>query len=120
MFTWIDKAKKYKTYSTDNNANEKELDYFKNVPLLFIDDLFKTPSSSGVTSADINLALDIVDYRYRNNLVTIFSSEMSIAQIIDISEALGGRIKQKAAEYAININKDRSRNYRLKGKKVDL
>lgn len=115
LFTWIDNAKKLKRFSADDESVEFATAAFKNVPLLYIDDLFKTCSGAGVTNADINLALDIIDYRYRNNLVTIISSEMSIDDIIRISEALGGRIKQRAKEYAIHISKDINKNYRLKG-----
>ena len=114
LLPWIDKAKKLKKFSNDD-SNEKEIDTFKAVPLLYIDDLFKTKGSTGITEADINLALDIIDYRYRNNLTTIISTEMSIDEIISISEALGGRIKQKSKEYALYISKDSKKNYRLYG-----
>ena len=113
LFTWIENAKKLKKFSDDEGI-ENEIAAFKRVPLLYIDDLFKTSSGAGVTKADINLALDIIDYRYRNNLVTIISSEMSIDNIVVISEALGGRIKQRSKEYAIHISKDINKNYRLK------
>lgn len=113
LFTWIENAKKLKKFS-DDECIENEIAAFKRVPLLYIDDLFKTSSGAGVTKADINLALDIIGYRYRNNLVTIISSEMSIDNIVVISEALGGRIKQRSKEYAIHISKDINKDHRLK------
>lgn len=113
LFAWIDDAKRFKRFLADDEKIESEITALKQVPLLYIDDLFKTCSSSGVTNADINLALEIIDYRYRKNLVTVISSELSIDNIIDISEALGGRIKQKAKEYAIHISKGRNKDCRL-------
>lgn len=113
LFAWIEKSKKLKRFSDDDN-NEREIEAFKTVPLLYIDDLFKTRGSTGITEADINLALDIIDYRYRNNLTTIISTEMSIDEIISISEALGGRIKQKSKEYTVYISKDIRKNKRLR------
>lgn len=113
IFHWIDDAKKFKKFS-DDEIVENELETFKRVPMLYIDDLFQANGIAGVTNADIKLALNIIDYRYRNNLVTIISSEMSIDDIIRISEALGGRIKQRAKEYAIQISKDKNKDIRLK------
>lgn len=112
-FKWVEASKKLKRFSNDGST-ETELEKYKRIALLYIDDLFKTKTGDGVTSADINLAFDIIDYRYTHKLVTVISSEKSIDEIIAIDEALGGRIKQMAKKYAYHINKDRSKDYRLK------
>lgn len=106
-----------------NNAEEyaEEVNELKTVPVLYIDDLFKMGRSQGViqppTSADVNLAYEILNYRSLNKgLITVISSEYSLNDIINIDEALGGRIGQKTIEngYCINISKDIKKNYRLK------
>ena len=98
---------------------EEKLDFYKNVDVLYIDDLFKTGRSSSEvkqrpTQADINLAFEILNARYIRKKITIISSECTISDLIDIDEAIAGRIKQKCGEFCININPDRNKNYRLK------
>lgn len=115
---WRDDISKLKAISMDADEREKALDKIKNTKVLYIDDLFKTgqnPDGTAPrpTSADINLAFEIINYRYcKKDLITIFSSEMEMADLIDIDEATGGRICEKAI--TLNIAKDRSRNYRTK------
>lgn len=76
--------------------------------VLYIDDLFK----EGATDADIRLAFQLLDYRYRNSMCTIISSEHTLDEIYGMDRALGGRI----AEIALNINipMDEKKDYRLK------
>ena len=66
------------------------------------------------TGADINVAFEIINFRYSNpQSVTIISSELTEDELIDIDEAIGGRIYERSK--AITIGRDRSRNYRIKG-----
>ena len=115
---WRDDISKLKAMTLDAEAREKMLDKIKNTKVLYIDDLFKTgqnPDGTAPrpTSADINLAFEIINHRYcKKDLITIFSSEMEMADLIDIDEATGGRICEKAV--TLNIAKDRSRNYRTR------
>ena len=115
---WRDDISKLKAMALDSEEREKILDKIKNTKVLYVDDLFKTgqnPDGSAPrpTSADINLAFEIINYRYcKKDLITIFSSEMEMADLIDIDEATGGRICEKAI--TLNIAKDRGRNYRTK------
>lgn len=55
------------------------LNELKTAPILFIDDLFKTgraaDGSCNPTAADVNIAIDIIDYRYAKRLATIISTE---------------------------------------------
>lgn len=113
LFEWAEKSKKMKQLINDPKY-DTELYKYKSVPVLYIDDLFKVKRGETATAADINLAFEFLDYRYRNNLITIISSEFSIDDIITIDEATGSRIKHKAQEYALHIGKDRNKNYRLK------
>ena len=89
--------------------------------MLYIDDLFKTGRESGglfqrPTVADINLAYEILNYRAdRPKLMTILSSECLLEQLIEIDEAIGGRIAELSAPYVFSISPDRKKNYRLRG-----
>lgn len=113
LFEWAEKAKRMKQLINDPRY-DSELGRYKNIPVLYIDDLFKVKKGETATAADINLAFELLDYRYRNNLTTIISSEFSVDDIISIDEATGGRIKHKAQEYVLYISRDRAKNYRLK------
>ena len=116
---WRDDIAKIKGYATDPEQRQAMIDRFKKAEVLYIDDLFKTGrnpdgSEPKPTSADINAAFEIVNYRYNNpGLLTVISSELSVNELLDIDEAVGGRIFERSK--AISIAKDRNRNYRIKG-----
>lgn len=87
------------------------MDDFKKTDVLYIDDLFK---QNNINDADIKLAFELIDYRVRTNRMTVISTEMDLNRILDIDEALGGRIIQAARGNKYIIAKDRGKNYRLK------
>ncbi len=87
------------------------IDGFKRTDVLYIDDLFK---QNTVSDADIKLAFELIDYRGRNRLMTIISSELTFDQLIDIDEGLAGRIIQLTRGNQHIIPKDRKKNYRLR------
>ena len=87
-----------------------EIARYKNTAVLYIDDLFKNPKSVP-TSADLNLAFEVINHRYINNLPTIISSELMLSEIIDLDEATGSRIKEKC--HPLNIKRTSGRNFRL-------
>jgi DNA replication protein DnaC len=115
---WRDDIVKIKGAVTDSEEYCKMIDEFKRVDVLYIDDLFKTGKDmyntvQKPTAADINVAFEIINFRYNNpGLLTIISSELSEDELIDIDEAIGGRIYERAK--AFTIGKDRSRNYPIK------
>lgn len=117
---WRDEITKIKSLITDNELYEKIISELKTVEVLYIDDMFKMGKDQNgqvqsPTSADINIAFEIINYRYNNrDLVTIISSERSIHDIMDIDEAVGGRIFERCnkGEYVFDIKKDAKKNYR--------
>ena len=115
---WRDDIVKIKGAVNDSEEYCKLIDEFKRVDVLYIDDLFKTGKSPDgtslkITGADINVAFEIINFRYNNpELLTIISSELSEDELIDIDEAIGGRIYERAKSF--NITKDRNRNYRIR------
>lgn len=116
---WRDDIAKIKALSLDSEERDKMINRFKRAEVLYIDDLFKTGKDKDgnetmPTAADVNAAFEIINYRYCNpELLTIISTERSADELIDIDEATGGRIFERSK--AINIAKDRNKNYRLKG-----
>lgn len=101
------------------DERQQMIDQYKTAEVLYIDDLFKTGrntdgSEPKPTAADINAAFEIINYRYNNPaLLTVISSELSVNELLDIDEAVGGRIFERSK--SISIAKDRNRNYRIKG-----
>jgi len=96
---------------------QTKMNSFKKVKILYIDDLFKVQKGQNPTSADVNIAFELLDSRLSDsNLITLISSEFSITELIEIDEATGGRIYEHAGNFGISIDKDSTRNYRLNGK----
>lgn len=111
---WRDESRKIKD---DNFNGGKLIEYYKDVEVLYIDDLFKTGKAYGdevqkPTAGDINLAFEIVNSRVAQKKKTIISSESTIFELFDIDEAVAGRIKQMCGAYCISISKDAGKNYR--------
>lgn len=86
---------------------------FKRVPLLYIDDLFKTSKKSEPSASDIAIAYELINYRYNNKLMTIVSSELTITRLMEIDEAIASRMIEMSKDFLISIKYDASRNYRI-------
>lgn len=116
---WRDEAVKLKGMVNDAEQYGPLMDQYKKTDVLYIDDLFKSgKSDSGEqqkpTGADINLAFEILNYRYNDPAkLTIISSECTMPEILNIDEAVGGRIAERSK--VISLKPDKSRNYRLRG-----
>lgn len=94
-------------------VNEPEYDSMlkalTGVKVLYIDDFFK----GGVTQGDINLAFELLNDRYNSRRATIVSSEKTINDLLNIDEAIGSRIIERAGKFITNITQ--KENYRLTG-----
>lgn len=106
---WRDESVRLKAIVNQESEYREEIYKLKNIKILYIDDLFK----GKVSEADINLAYEIINFRYNNDLTTIISCEYSDDELMEIDEAIGSRIYQKSKENSYNITK--IENYRLKG-----
>lgn len=119
---WRDEVTHLKSIITDSNAYREKIDEYKNIDVLYIDDLFKTGNgydgkAQSPTSADIQIAFEILNYRYgKKDLITIISSERTTHEILRIDEAIAGRISEMAKKTGscININADINKNYRMR------
>jgi DNA replication protein DnaC len=119
---WRDEIVRIKALVNDQAEYTKIMQDLKTVPVLYIDDLFKTGEShdkqARPTTGDINAAFEIINHRYANpGLVTIISSEKTLPELLEIDEATAGRIaeRSKAGGYCVNLKKDSKRNWRLRG-----
>lgn len=116
---WVDDAAKLKGIVNDGDEYVREVDRFKKSPVLYIDDLFKVQNDNGQnrgkpTPADVRLAFEIINYRVVSKLPTIISSEFTLGELVDIDQAVAGRIAEMAEFNAINITPDIKKNYRLR------
>lgn len=103
----------------DPGRRAEEIKKLQTASVLFIDDLFKVgktaEGTASPTQGDINLAFDIINHRYTKQLVTIVSTERTPAELVEIDEATGGRIIERAKNSTYSIRKEPGRNYRLRG-----
>jgi DNA replication protein DnaC len=115
---WVDDAAKLKGIVNEGDEYVREVDRFKKSPVLYIDDLFKVQNDNGQnrgkpTPADVRLAFEIINYRVVSKLPTIISSEFTLGELVDLDQAVAGRIAEMAEFNAINITPDIKKNYRL-------
>lgn len=106
--TWKDKGTALKA-NVNSPEHEEMIKPYKECKVLYIDDFWKT-SATG----DINLAFELLDYRYKNKLPTIISSELTTDNLQLCDEAVGGRIIEMSKGFCLNIEKNEEKNYRLK------
>lgn len=116
---WRQDIRELKGMAKEPSIQSEALKKYQEAPILFIDDLFKTSKAADGScvppAADVNLAFDIINYRYTKRLTTIISTERSPVELLDIDEATGGRIVEMAHGNTYCIEKKPGRNYRLRG-----
>lgn len=117
---WRDESGNLKKPADDpeeRKKRDKRLDELKTAEVLYIDDLFKCGKKQDGTAqrptpADINLAFEIINYRYNKpDSLTIISSELTPLEMIEIDEATGSRISERAN--CIEIERNKRKNYRI-------
>lgn len=93
----------------DELEYQKQVNLYKTVEVLFIDDLFK----GKITESDINIMFEIINYRYLNRLPIIVSTEYTLDQLLDKDEATASRIYEMSKKYSCEIM-GRENNFRLR------
>lgn len=119
---WREEVPKIKASITDSVRYADMMKELKEADVLYIDDLFKTGKNAEgfaaqPTAADVNLAFEIINYRYNQpELITIISSERTLIELMEIDEAITGRIAErtKAHGFCINLKPDAQKNWRMK------
>lgn len=109
-FVWREDSTILKAMVNDREYTER-INEFKTADVLYIDDLFK---QKDVKDADIKLAFELIDYRLRQQLKTVISTELDEDALIECDEALASRIMQISRGFRMLIPYDRKKNYRLR------
>ena len=114
---WVTESKPLK-YSIDNENFDDLISEYVNVPVLYIDDLFKqkyTPRPR-FTDADIRIAFSILNNRYLMDKPTIISSEWDLLDhLMEADEGVFSRVYERAKRYIVMIQRDIGNNYRIQG-----
>ena len=111
---WRDEVVKIKACVNSEQEYTALIEPLKEVPILYVDDFFKVERGKRPTAADINVAFEILNYRYNKKLATIISSELFLKDIVACDEAVGSRIYQLAKLSSIEVGKDIKKNMRLR------
>lgn len=85
-----------------------EMNRYKNIGVLFVDDLFKGSESD----ADKAIMYDIINHRYLKGKPIIISTEKTPDELIKVDEALGSRIVEMCKGYTVVFKN--AQNYRLR------
>lgn len=115
---YLEVIRELKANAMDDEYYTKLSERYKRSELLIIDDLFKDKVKKGrlvaeLTEADMRHIYPILNYRYSNKLPTLISTECTPNMLIDLDEALGGRILERCTKlYGIVFNNQC--NYRLR------
>lgn len=108
---------KFKLNISGQEDYKKMISAYRNVSILFIDDLFKgfeKVQDYQKARTELRIMYDIINYRYDNRKPIIVTTELNINQLLDLDEALGSRILEMTRGYRYEF-KGRELNYRIFG-----
>lgn len=109
MISWRDLMSDIKD-GFSGKSTRFDFDKLKRVDVLFIDDFLHGKA----TEFELEKAFEIIDFRYRNELKTIISSELLLGEISNLMQSTGSRIVEKAKGFICDITRDSTKNYRLR------
>lgn len=105
---WRDASAELKGLLTDAEEYQERIRKLKTVPVLYVDDFLK----GGHSEADLRLAFEILNSRYNDSrLRTVISSELSLFDVLNLDEAVGGRIYERSKGFVLESP---SENWRMK------
>lgn len=115
---YLEAMRQLKSNVLDNECYLKLSTRYQKAEILIIDDLFKDKVKKNrlvgeLTEADMKHIYPIINYRYFNKLPTIISSECTPKMLLDLDEALAGRILERCDENIIIFSGGKY-NYRLR------
>lgn len=101
---WRETTTKAKAAVNDSALYAEIVNPLKTIPVLYIDDLYKTGKGQEPTTADVNLAFEILNARYiDSSKLTIISTERTIPEMMEIDEAVASRIYEKCKGYGVSF-----------------
>ena len=112
---WTDFIGEVKRDMMGERTNEvsQRMKEIKTADVLFLDEVLKKHNET-----DLRYLMEIINYRYTNDLKTIITSEKLLNELLDIDEATFGRAVEKCEGFMINIPKDRKKDWRLRSIKI--
>ena len=110
FMSWLTESVKLKQNVNNAEVYEPLMEDYKNCEVLYIDDFFK---NENITPADLRIANEIINFRCVANKRTLISSERLVKDLMEIDEAVVGRMVEKAEEYLTEIV-GKEKNYRLR------
>lgn len=108
-FPWVEGFNEIKG---DLDNLDERIHKLQQAEVLFIDDMWKGREKP--SPFQIEQAFAIVNYRYLNNLPLLISSERSFAEMCEIDEAVGSRLKEMTRGNTVTIKGGIELNYRLR------
>lgn len=111
---WPEELQKLKATQFDADEYSPRMQQLMNVDLLYLDDFLKIAAGKEPSAADVRIAHELLNHRYVARKKTIISSERYLGEIADIDQAIGGRIAERAKGYTLNLQRTRSKDYRMK------
>jgi DNA replication protein DnaC len=111
---WVDISKRLKACITDEPEYFRRINRLKTVKVLYLDDFLKTKNKAEPTAGDVNLAFEIINSRYNNNLATIISTEWFADELMEIDSALGSRIWELTKNGSSISFRGHEKNWRMK------
>lgn len=115
---YLEAIRELKSCSMDLENYERLISRYKGARVLIIDDLFKDKIRQGnligdLKESDMKHIYPILNYRYLNYLPTLISTECTPQHLIQLDEALAGRILECCGKKFGVVFKNHC-NYRLK------
>ncbi len=101
---WLSDGRKMKASAKD--GDDHQLNEYKSCELLYIDDFLKCKRGTDPSDADIRLAMDLLDHRYRHKLPTIISTELTLQELRELDEAIYRRIHEMCGANIGNVTRD--------------
>lgn len=116
---YVETMRELKANACDEEYYNKLINKYARAKVLVIDDLFKDKAKNGkligdLTDVDIKHIYPIINYRYLNYLPTVFSTECTINMLLNLDEALAGRILESCGENSVLFKYCKENNYRLR------
>lgn len=102
-------------YCKDQSIYDGLITKWRTCENLLLDDLWKNSKGKtmDIDTLELRITYDIINSRYMNHRRTIFSSEYTVTEIMQIDEAIGGRIYEMVVPYGVKCE---GKNRRIGGK----
>jgi DNA replication protein DnaC len=116
-YVTYEQIRELKFCMNDREYYNQKISTFRQVQVLFIDDLFKGLEKNidiAKAKTELDIVYEIINYRYNNKKPMIITTELDINRLMEIDKALASRILEMAKGYRITFE-GLELNYRIFG-----